>query len=192
MITAFEGIPFDYNAYIIDSANVAIDMSLASVMSLTLTHIVSGAVIGPITGVAGTSAGYCTFPLSAANLSDTGIYSVEVTYVIGAATETTFGNSIIIREIPKAPTFSVISGESSLVEFLITDSAGNPLDLTAVTLGMYTITNHSTATPIVKAFNAIDLVNGLVSASFTETNPIFGYFTVDTILTSEFKVVPIL
>jgi len=187
MYTVFSKYPADYNCQIIDSSNNRVDLSLVSSITLTLTRATAGASIGPIVGSISPILGHVTFPLSASQLKDVGVYSSSITYVIAGITTVTFAKSLTVVEKPAPEQFVVVSGQTSLVEFVITDTEGSPMNLTGVASLLFVTTSHSVA-PTNQALTIVDAVNGVVSSSFTLTSTLFGYFTLDGILTTEFQI----
>ena len=190
MLDAYAGIAFDYVAYVIDGNNDPIGLSSATSLTATFTHVVSGNVVGPITGNAG-AMGYATFPLTVSDINENGDYKVEITYTISAVTETTFARPLYILSRPLPSSISVQSGSASVVKFRIVQPSGASVDITALTVEVYTQTNHSTDTPSLVSHNVVDAPSGIISASFTTTVDLFGHILVDSRLSTEFLLNPV-
>ena len=190
MLNAYAGIAFDYVAYVIDGNNDPIGLASATSLTATFTHIVSGDVVGPITGNAGTI-GYATFPLTVSDVSEPGDYKVEITYTISAVQKTTFARPLYILQRPLPSSISVQSGVASLVKFRIVQPSGASVDITSKTVELYTQENHSGDTPALVGHNVVDAPSGLISASFTTSIDLFGHILVDSRLSTEFVLNPV-
>lgn len=190
MITTFQNIAFDYHAHIIDSGNNSIDMSLASTIGMVISNVSTGSISGLIIGSAVGTSGGCVFPIAPTDVANHGVYDVTISYTVGGITETTFGSTLIVIHKEAVPTVAVESGVDTTVEFQITDAAGNHIDLTAIALLMFTITDAN-AVPVPKTYSAVNLSAGIISATFNEIDNLYGFFTTDTILTTEFLLNPV-
>lgn len=175
---------------IIDGAGDPIDLSsLTGNVTWTATGANGAYTIGPKTAIIeNATKGICSVNLTALELAHPDTYNVTVN--IGAPiNRVSYVESITLEQLPAVNSVAVVANQQFDLDFTLKNSDNSVIDLTTITAPVfYTKAQQNiTGTPA-GTVTILDAPNGKVRVTHTLTSDVWGYFIVDTIVTSDIKI----
>jgi len=186
----FAGIAQTRYFQIIDAAGDPVDLTtLTGNVTWTATGNAGNYTIGPkICTIEDATTGTCSCNLTASETAHVDLYQVQVS--VGAPfNKLSYLEDLWIINQPFARAIPVVSGQQFSLDFVIKDNTKSVVDLTGLTVYFYTKPEQYSAGTIAGTVTVTDAVNGLVNVVHTLTSNVFGYFVVDTIITTDLRIV---